>query len=82
MTTSLTLRLLSDEEISTIYEKCLDYLSEKGVEVSHVEGLKLLDKAGAKVDSDKKLVRFSRGTIERALQSVPHTLTLANRNKQ
>ncbi len=75
------LKLLSPEEVSTIYDKSLELLSGKGVKVGHLQALKMLDKAGAQVDFDSHQVRFPRDIIEMALQKVPHTLMLANRNE-
>lgn len=79
MIDSLLLRMLTAEQISTIYERCLDFLSNKGVKVTHGEGLKIFDKAGAQVDFNNHQVRFPKDIIETALESVPHGFTLASR---
>jgi trimethylamine:corrinoid methyltransferase-like protein len=77
MTTDLQLKPLTSEEVNTIYEKCLDFLSKKGVRTEHPQALKMLDKAGAWVDYDNQLVRFSRDIIEAALHSVPSEILMA-----
>jgi len=76
------LKVLTPEEVSTIYEKSLEILSGKGVKVDHPQALKMLDKAGAQVDFDSRQVRFPRDTIEMALQKVPHSWMLANRSNR
>ena len=76
------LKLLSPEEVSTIYDKSLELLSGKGVRIDHPQALKMLDKEGAQVDFDSRQVRFSRDMIETALQKVPHSWMLAGRNER
>ena len=82
MTNRLLLKVLTAEEESTIYEKCLDFLSNKGVRVQHPQALKILGKAGAQVDFDNQQVRFPKDIIETALHSVPHGLTLAGSDQR
>ena len=77
MATDLQLRPLTSEEVNTIYEKCLDFLVKKGVRAEHPQALKTLKKAGAQVDHDKQMVRFSRDIIETALRSVPREVLMA-----
>ncbi len=74
--TNLQLKVLTAEEVSSIREKCLDFLSSKGVKVEHQQALKLLDKAGAQVDFSNQQVRFPKDIIEEALRVVPRKVTL------
>lgn len=78
----LQLKLLTTEEVGTIYDKCLDILSSKGVKVDHPQALKILDKAGAQVNFDNHQVRFPKDITEAALRSVPHGFTLAAGNER
>ncbi|MBI4286336.1 MAG: trimethylamine methyltransferase family protein [Chloroflexi bacterium] len=80
MKTSM-LRLLSEAEMSTIYEKSLYLLSNKGVRVNYEKGLNILKKLGANVDFSNRQVCFPREIIENALRTVPHSVTLADGNK-
>jgi trimethylamine--corrinoid protein Co-methyltransferase len=80
MIDSLRLRVLTEDQVSTIYDKCLEFLSTKGVKVTHPEGLKIFDKAGAQVDYNNHQVRFPKDIIETALRSAPHGFTLASSN--
>ena len=77
MISNLQLKVLSSEEINKIYEKCLIFLENKGVQVEHPEALKLLEKAGANVNFNDERVRFSKDIIEAALRSAPRELLLA-----
>lgn len=79
MTTNLQLKVLTSEEVSDIYGKCIDFLSSRGwIKIdSHPQALKMLDKAGAQVDFGNQRVRFPRDVIEEALRTVPHSVTLA-----
>ena len=78
MATKLQLKVLSSEEVNSIYEKTLGILSTKGVKVNHPQALKILDKAGAAVNFDDQQVKFPKDVIEWALQTVPHQVTLAS----
>lgn len=82
MANNLQLRVLTDEEVGNIYDKCLGLLSSKGVKVDHKEALKILEKAGAQVDFNSWQVRFPRDIIEAALHSLPHRMTLGAGNKR
>jgi len=78
MATSLQLKVLSSEEVSSIYEKTLGILSTKGVKVNHPQALKILDKAGAVVNFDDQQVKFPKDVIEWALQTLPDQVTIAS----
>ena len=82
MTGISQIKVLTVEEVDTIYDKSLELLSRKGVKIDHPQALKMLDKAGAQVDFDSRQVRFPRDIIEMALQKVPHSVTLASRNER
>ncbi|MBI4286346.1 MAG: trimethylamine methyltransferase family protein [Chloroflexi bacterium] len=77
MKTSM-LRLLSEAEMSSIYEKSLHLLSNKGVRVNYEKGLNILKRLGADVDFSSRQVRFPRDLIENALRTVPHSMALAD----
>ena len=71
MESGLQLKLLTTEEITTIYEKCQEVLSKKGMKIDHPHALKMLDKAGARVDFESRQVRFPKDIIKAALDNVP-----------
>lgn len=76
MSGRLSAQLLSKNEVSSIYEKCLTILSTHGVKVDYERGLKFLDKAGAQVDFKSQMVKFPVDMIESALKTVPHEVTV------
>jgi trimethylamine:corrinoid methyltransferase-like protein len=76
----LKLKPLASQEVETIYEKCLDFLSKKGVRVRHPQALRTLDRAGARVDFEKEQVRFAREIVETALEAAPGHFILAARD--
>ena len=76
MSNSLRVQLLSQQEIDSIYEKCLTILSTHGVKVDYEKGLKFLDSAGAEVNFNSQMVKFPVDMIESALKTVPQEITV------
>jgi trimethylamine:corrinoid methyltransferase-like protein len=81
MSNNLQLKLLTPEEIGNIYEKCVEFLSTKGVQVNHPQALNDLNKAGAQVDFSNKRVRFPRDIIETSLRTVPGEVLMAGQSE-
>jgi trimethylamine:corrinoid methyltransferase-like protein len=48
------------------------------VKVNHPQALKILDKAGAVVNYNDQQVKFPKDVIEWALQTTPHSMTIAS----
>lgn len=71
-----SLKVLSEGELLQIHEASLKVLSETGVIMFSQRALKLLDEAGARVDFQKKLVRFPKRLVEDSLNSVPKKFAL------
>jgi trimethylamine:corrinoid methyltransferase-like protein len=71
------LRVLSSGEIASIFDRVLEFLSKRGVKIKHKPILKLLDEAGAWVNSNDEMVRFPRGFVEDLLKKTPHHFSLA-----
>ncbi|MBT8365565.1 MAG: trimethylamine methyltransferase family protein, partial [Deltaproteobacteria bacterium] len=59
--------------------RVFELLDRRGVKMDHPEVLKLLRKAGAKVDDDAKMVRFSKNFLEEQLRLAPKNILLAGR---
>ena len=76
MTNNIKFRLLNTNEVTSLHEKCLHLLINKGVSVEYPKALEILDKAGAHVDHATQMVRFPRDIIETALQSAPKSFTV------
>ncbi len=82
MAENVKLKMLTDDEVAMLYEKCLHVLIRKGVSVEYPKALEILDKAGAQVDHDTQMVRFPRDIIESALQSAPKSFTVMGSDPQ
>jgi trimethylamine:corrinoid methyltransferase-like protein len=75
------MKLLNTGGVSTIFGKCIDFLSDRGVNVGHPKALEILDRAGGRVNFDSQQVRFPKDIIEMALRTVPHSFNLAASNQ-
>ncbi len=60
--------------------KVYELLEHRGVKMDHPEVLKIMDKAGATVDFDSKIVRFSEAFLEEQIIKAPKKITLSGRN--
>ncbi|MFC1956221.1 trimethylamine methyltransferase family protein [Chloroflexota bacterium] len=78
---NIRLKLLTKEEVDNIYNKCIDFLVNTGVQVDHDQALKMLNKAGAQVDFSDNNVRFPKDIIKAALNTAPKTYTLAGQER-
>ena len=72
--------LLTDDELEQIHLATLEVLENTGVFVEDPEALEIFQGAGAMVDPDKKIVKFSPYLVEEAIQSAPSKLFLAGRD--
>jgi len=77
MVSNMQLQVLSTEDVRMIFDKSVHILSNKGVIVNHKQGLSILQKAGAQVDSETQNVKFPVEVVNQALDTVPRTITLA-----
>lgn len=73
------LQVLSKEEQHQVHERTLKILAETGIRVDTATGRQLLNKAGAQVDKNSNVVRFSRTLVEEAVQMAPKEFTLGAR---
>ena len=76
MAKTLRVQLLEADDIASIYEKTVHILTTHGVKVDHKDALDRLAAAGAQVDRETRMVRFSRENIEAALATVPKSVTV------
>lgn len=74
------LRMLSDEQILTIHEKALSLLENTGVYFQTEKALKVLEEGGASVDYDTRIVKFPPQMVVEAIQKVPSSFQLYNRD--
>lgn len=78
----LILKFLSDGDIKKIYSGSLYILENVGVKVDHDEGLQMLGEVGAKVDIQKRIVKFPKGLVEQSIKKAPKEFILGARNKK
>ncbi len=76
MAKTLRVQLLEAADVASIHEKAVHILSTYGVKVDHEESLKRLEAAGAQVDHQTRMVKFPADVIARALETVPHSVTV------
>ncbi|WP_371372847.1 trimethylamine methyltransferase family protein [Sporomusa aerivorans] len=77
MAKSLNTKILTANELEFLKEKVETLLSAKGVKIDHPQAMEALRNGGAEVDTATGLVKFPKTVIDKALQSVPKTFTLA-----
>ncbi len=73
------LQVLSGDEKAGVHEHTLKILAETGVQVNTKKGRHYLKEAGADVDENTKIARFSRALVEESLRSAPKEFTLGAR---
>ncbi|MHB1457513.1 MAG: trimethylamine methyltransferase family protein [Armatimonadota bacterium] len=71
--------VLSENEIKQIHEASLHILAHSGVKIYNKQMLQLLREAGLDVDLESNLARFSRECIENAINSIPSTFNVYDR---
>ena len=74
-------RVLSKDQIQGILGAALEILERVGVKVSGEEALTLLETGGARIEG-QGLAKMPPAVVERALQTAPHRIVLANRDGQ
>ncbi|WP_419824613.1 trimethylamine methyltransferase family protein [Anoxybacterium hadale] len=74
------LRMLSNDQISTMHEKALELLENTGVYFQGEEVLKIFDRSGAKVDFQTKIVKIPPQMVETAVKNAPSSFTLYSRD--
>ena len=69
----------TETQFELMKTRVFELLDQRGVKMDHPEVLHLLRKAGAKVDVDTKMVRFSKSFLEDRLRQAPHKIKLAGK---
>jgi trimethylamine:corrinoid methyltransferase-like protein len=76
------IKYLTDAQIEEINKGSLDILENTGIKVELEEGLKVLDKAGAKVDHQTGRAKIPRELVARCLETMPRKFAYAGRNPE
>ncbi len=74
------MEVLSQAEIEAIHEATLDILTNCGVQILHPPMLAFLKNKGLSVDEENGVVRFSRGCLEDAMNTVPARFEVFDRD--
>ena len=73
------IELLSDELVHRILEESYELMLNPGIKVQSAEARQLLAEAGATINPDIEVVKIPQAVIEKALESVPHSFYLYDR---
>jgi len=76
---SWSTQILDEDEVKQIHNATLEVLKDTGVHFPSREALEIFDDAGAKVDFDEEIVKFSDSLVEDALEKAPRNYNLAAR---
>jgi trimethylamine--corrinoid protein Co-methyltransferase len=74
------LELLTKEELQTIHDASLKVLENKGIKFQNDQALNYLKRAGAEVDSNAKIAKFSGDIVESWIRKAPAEFTWRARN--
>ncbi len=72
--------VLRAEEVETIVEAALDVLEQQGMRFLDAESRRILQAAGARADTDSRMVHLDRGLVRELLAKTPGQFTLRARN--
>ena len=82
MMLSSRVAFFAQDQLELMKARVFELLEHRGVKMDHPEVLKLMGKAGARVDFDSRMVRLSKEFLEEQISQAPTTITLAGRNGQ
>jgi len=69
----------SEEQFERMRDRVFELLETRGVRMDHDTALKALDKAGARVDMNSRMVRFPVPFLQEHVAQAPRAFTLAGR---
>ncbi len=71
-----------ENQMNLMKARAFELLERRGVKMAHPEVLNRLQQAGARVDNDTSMVRFSKDFLEEQLRLAPRKITLAGRTEK
>jgi trimethylamine--corrinoid protein Co-methyltransferase len=80
MMLSSRVAFFDQDQLELMKARVFELLEHRGVKMDHPEVLKLMDKAGATVDFDSRIVRLSKEFLAEQISQAPKKITLAGRN--
>lgn len=79
MALSNRLSFFNEEQLELLREKTFELLENHEFKIDHPEMIKILDKAGCVVDSERRMVKFPRQFIQEQIDKAPKEFTIAGR---
>ncbi|MCP4146976.1 MAG: hypothetical protein GY757_04420 [bacterium] len=79
-TLGLSINMFTGDELEEIHQATLEVLEKTGIFVENADALELLEKGGAKVDRDSKMVKIPPYMVEDAIRSAPSKVILYGRD--
>lgn len=79
MAFSKRLSFFNSAELERLREQTFTLLETHDFKIDHVEMIKILDKAGCKVDHDRRMVRFPRRFVEEQIDKAPKQFVVSGR---
>jgi trimethylamine--corrinoid protein Co-methyltransferase len=74
------LRFLSKEDLKKIHNASLAILEKTGILIDHHEARKMLQEAGARVDHERKIVKFPPQLVEKSIKKAPQRVIYGARD--
>ena len=74
------LKVLSNSEIELMHENAVGVLENAGVVFAYEEALDILEEAGCTVNRETQKVKFTRGLIEKCIETAPGSFDLYDRD--
>jgi trimethylamine--corrinoid protein Co-methyltransferase len=75
-----SLRILSNDEINSIYSGALEVLKEKGVKYLNLEALRIMDDGGGEVNQKERVAKLPEDLIKESVMKAPSRISLYDRN--
>ncbi|MCF8069221.1 MAG: trimethylamine methyltransferase family protein [Desulfobacterales bacterium] len=80
MKTGMEFSYMDERALLLMKVRVFDLLEKRGAEMNHPQVLKLLDRAGARVDFDTNMVRFPKRFLEEQIEHAPSYFSLCGRD--
>jgi trimethylamine:corrinoid methyltransferase-like protein len=82
MTLCSRVTFFSQDQLEIMKARVFELLENRGVKMDHPEVLNLMEKAGATVDFESKIVRFAKKFLKEQISQAPTNITLMGRNEE
>ena len=80
MALSSRLSFFDEAQLDLLREKTFELIEKHEFKIDHLEMIKLLDKSGCKVDTERRMVRFPRKFIQEQIDKAPKEFIISGRD--